>query len=84
MDIPWLGALFRRDSMTKVREELIVLIEPTVMLSPGRSTAFPRRCSKASASACPQKPCLWRLKITENKNAPRAYPIHMRSESTRR
>ena len=35
MDIPWLGHAFRRDSTTKTREELIVLIEPTVMLSPG-------------------------------------------------
>lgn len=35
MDIPWLGHAFRRDSVSKTREELIVLIEPTVMLSPG-------------------------------------------------
>ena len=35
MDIPWLGHVFRRDSISKVREELIVLITPTIMLSPG-------------------------------------------------
>jgi type II secretory pathway component GspD/PulD (secretin) len=35
MDIPWLGRLFRREGDAVAREELIVLIAPTVMLSPG-------------------------------------------------
>ncbi|MDD2597694.1 MAG: hypothetical protein PHO37_00510 [Kiritimatiellae bacterium] len=42
-DIPWLGALFRSNSVEKKREELMVVLRPYVIAAPGEAEGISRQ-----------------------------------------